>query len=623
MSSSILLSPLTIRKTTLRNRIMLPSMVTHYCAVNGEVSERLIAYHAERAHGGVGLNILESTSVDDTGKSYWPGVSIASDHFIKGLRRLTDAIHAHGGKAGIQLNHAGRLAQPAVSGHPRQLVSYIPGLTTYDEIHVMDEDDIERVIGSFCSAAERAAEAGFDVVEIHGAHGYLLSQFMSPLFNRREDAYGGSFEKRMRVSVEVIRGIRKRLGPDFPLFFRCSVEEYLPGGITLELARDIARTVADNGIDLFNVSVGLGETNRFTGPPPCLPKGWNADRAAAIKEALGDRALVGVAGRIIDLLAVFALLAGTATTFSVATPLMAAILGDLLHFTVSQTAVNIVILLLTCAVYTYSLLHGFKGIGILAKVCIYLFFGLLAFVLLFGGETRYIIETGFTSLGRMVQNFIGLSTFTDPLRTSNFPQNWTIYYWAYWMVWCVAAPFFIGSISRGRTVRQTILGGYAFGVGSTIISFIILGNYSMGMQVTGRADFIRQYAETGDLYGMIVGIIKTLPGAPVIMVAVLVTMIAFYATSFDSIALTASCYSYHTLKDGELPHKAIQLMWCILLILLPIALLFAESSMSNLQSVSIVAAGPIAIVILLIAASFLKDGKSYLRELASPAESEK
>ena len=351
-------------------------------------------------------------------------------------------------------------------------------------------------------------------------------------------------------------------------------------------------------------------------------KGSRQKYSEACRPILG-RHTDGLAGRIIDLLAVFALLAGTATTFSVATPLMAAILGDLLHFTVSQTAVNIVILLLTCAVYTYSLLHGFKGIGILAKVCIYLFFGLLAFVLLFGGETRYIIETGFTSLGRMVQNFIGLSTFTDPLRTSNFPQNWTIYYWAYWMVWCVAAPFFIGSISRGRTVRQTILGGYAFGVGSTIISFIILGNYSMGMQVTGRADFIRQYAETGDLYGMIVGIIKTLPGAPVIMVAVLVTMIAFYATSFDYIALTASCYSYHTLKDGELPHKAIQLMWCILLILLPIALLFAESSMSNLQSVSIVAAGPIAIVILLIAASFLKDGKSYLRELASPAESEK
>ena len=108
----------------------------------------------------------------------------------------------------------------------------------------------------------------------------------------------------------------------------------------------------------------------------------------------------------------------------------------------------------------------------------------------------------------------------------------------------------------------------------------------MGMQVTEKADFIKQYLDNGDLYVMIVSIIKTLPCAPVIMVIVLLTMIAFYATSFDSIALTASCYSYHTLEDGEQPNKGIQLMWCILLILLPIALLFAESSMSNLQSVS-------------------------------------
>ena len=236
-------------------------------------------------------------------------------------------------------------------------------------------------------------------------------------------------------------------------------------------------------------------------------------------------------------------------------------------------------------------------------------------MLLFGGETRYIIETGFSSLGRMIQNFVELSTFTDPQRTSNFPQNWTIYYWAYWMVWCVAAPFFIGSISRGRTVRQTILGGYVFGVGSTLVSFIVLGNYSMGMQVSGIADFIAQYNETGDLYGMIVSIIQTIPGAPVIMAVVLVAMIAFYATSFDSIALTASCYSYHTLEEGQQPKKIIQLMWCVLLILLPIALLFAESSMNNLQSVSIVAAFPIGIVIVLIAVSFLKDAKNYMEEL--------
>lgn len=321
----------------------------------------------------------------------------------------------------------------------------------------------------------------------------------------------------------------------------------------------------------------------------------------------------GWAGRIIDLLAVFALLAGTATTFSVATPLMTAIIGELFHVTLSRTTINIVILLITCVVYTYSLLHGFKGISVLANICIYMFFGLIAFVLAFGGEMRYIVETGLSSLGRMVQNFIELSTFTDPLRTSNFPQTWTIYYWAYWMVWCVAAPFFIGSISRGRTVRQTILGGYVFGVGSTLTSFIVLGNYSMGQQMTGKADFIALYNETGDLYGMIVSILKTLPCAPLVMAVVLVTMIAFYATSFDSIALTASCYSYHTLKDGEQPHKGIQLLWCILLILLPIALLFAESSMNNLQSVSIVAAFPIGAVIVLIVASFLKDAKNYMQ----------
>lgn len=322
----------------------------------------------------------------------------------------------------------------------------------------------------------------------------------------------------------------------------------------------------------------------------------------------------GWAGRIIDLLAVFALLAGTATTFSVATPLMTTIIRELFHIEISRTLINIVILLITCAIYTYSLLHGFKGISFLANMCIYMFLGLILYVLLFGGQTRYIIETGFSSMGKLLQNFIELSTFTDPLRKSNFPQNWTIYYWAYWMVWCVAAPFFIGNISKGRTIRQTILGGYVFGVGSTVVSFIVLGNYSMGMQLKGIVDFIGQYQENGDLYGMIVSIIKTLPGAPVIMVLVLVTMIAFYATSFDSIALTASCYSYHTLKEGEQPGKLVQFMWCILLILLPIALLFAESSMNNLQSVSIIAAFPIGIVILMITASFLRDAGKYLKE---------
>lgn len=319
----------------------------------------------------------------------------------------------------------------------------------------------------------------------------------------------------------------------------------------------------------------------------------------------------GLGGRLIDLLAVFALLAGTATTFSLATPLMASVINELFHVDLNRTAVTIVILLVTCIIYTYSLLHGFKGINYLAKTCIYMFFGLLCFVLLCGGETKYIIETGFAALGRMLQNFMELATCTDPQRVTSFPQNWTIFYWAYWMVWCVATPFFIGNISEGRTIRQTILGGYIFGTGSTIVSFIILGNYSLGLQVSGQADFVAMYEQTGDLYQIIISIINTMPGAPFVLLLLLLTMIAFYATSFDSIAFIGSCYSYHKLENGQMPHKLVELMWCILLILLPAALSFSESSMNNLQSVSIIAAFPIGIVMILIIVSFLKDAGRY------------
>ena len=322
----------------------------------------------------------------------------------------------------------------------------------------------------------------------------------------------------------------------------------------------------------------------------------------------------GILGRVIDMFALFALLAGTATTFSVATPLLASIAIQLFHINVSRTVVTIIILLITCAVYTYAVLHGFKGISIMAKICIYLLFGLLIFVLLVGGQGRFIIENGFQSLGKMTQNFIELATYTDPGRSNNFPQDWTIYYWAYWMVWCIAAPFFIGNISRGRTIKQTILGGYVFGVGSTIVSFIVLGNYSLGLQSSGAADFIAQYEASGDLYELIINIINTMPCAPFILILTLVCMITFYATSFDSIAYTAACYSYKELKEDEKPHNLMSLLWCLLLIVLPVALVFSESSMSNIQSISIISAFPIGIIMILMIWSLFRDMKKYLEE---------
>ena len=331
----------------------------------------------------------------------------------------------------------------------------------------------------------------------------------------------------------------------------------------------------------------------------------------ACRAVIGDHA-DRFLGRFIDLFALFALLAGTATTFSVATPLMASILVRLFGLRLSRTAITIIILLITCAVYTYAVLHGFKGIGFLAKLCIYLFFGLLAFVLLAGGQTRFILEYGFQSLGKMFQNFFELCTYTDPGRENFFPQDWTIYYWAYWMVWCIAAPFFIGSISRGRTVRQVILGGYLFGVGSTIISFIVLGNYSLGLQTAGAHDFIAQYAGSGDLYALILSVVDTMPFPTFVLVLTFLCMVAFYATSFDSIAYTAACYSYRSLGEDEHPHALIELLWCILLIVLPIALVFSESSMNNIQSVSIISAFPIGLIMIVMVWSFLKDAGRYL-----------
>lgn len=321
----------------------------------------------------------------------------------------------------------------------------------------------------------------------------------------------------------------------------------------------------------------------------------------------------GLGGKLIDLIAVFALLAGTATTFSLATPLLSLAISKVSGLPDSRL-LTIGILVIICIVYTVTVYFGMKGIAKLAASCTWLFFGLLLYVLIGGGEARYTIETGITAVGNLVQNFIGLSTWTDALRTSSFPQRWTIFYWAYWMVWCVATPFFIGTISKGRTIKQTILGGYLFGLSGTFTSFIILGNYSLALQTKGLLDVIGIYNSTDNLYQTILAIFDTLPFAKLGLILLAVTMIAFYATSFDALTLVASSYSYKELPEDAEPDKHVKLFWAVLLMLFPIALIFSENSMANLQTVSIIAAFPIGIIILLIIFSFFKDAKEYLKQ---------
>lgn len=332
----------------------------------------------------------------------------------------------------------------------------------------------------------------------------------------------------------------------------------------------------------------------------------------ACRPLLGNKVDGGI-GRVIDLVAILAMLAGIATTFSLATPLLSAATSQILGID-DSIGLTIFILIVIAIIYTLAVWFGMKGISKMAKWCMYSFFIFLAYVLFLGGETRYILETGFQSIGNLVQNFVGLSTTIDPLRETSFPQNWTLYYWAYWMAWTIGTPFFIGLISKGRTIKNTILGGYGWALAGTFTSFIILGNYGLAQQMKHGLDVVGLIDAGGTYYEAILMILKTLPLPTIALILLVITMVMFYATSFDTLTLIASSYSYKRIDPNEEPHKAIRTLWAVIFILFPIGLIFSENSMYGLQSVSIIAAFPIGIIIVMMIWSFFKDANSYLRQ---------
>ncbi len=331
----------------------------------------------------------------------------------------------------------------------------------------------------------------------------------------------------------------------------------------------------------------------------------------ACRLLLGDR-VDGVLGKIIDVIAVFAIVCATATTFSLATPLLTKALGTVCGFEVT-TVITITVLLLICTIYTITVLFGVTGISKLASICSYLFFGIVFYFLFLGGETRYILETGFQSLGNLTQNFIGMATYMDPLRENQFPQNWTVYYWAYWLVWCVATPFFIALISKGRTIRNTVFGSFGWGLAGTYTSFIILGNYGLAQQMKHGLDITGFIGNGGEMYQAILMIFDTLPLPVVALMLLVVTMIAFYSTTLDGITYVTSSYSYKHISADEEPSRKIRGFWAVLLIFLPIGLLFAENSLYSLQGVTIIAAFPVGILLVMIVWSFFKDCRNYLQ----------
>lgn len=325
----------------------------------------------------------------------------------------------------------------------------------------------------------------------------------------------------------------------------------------------------------------------------------------ACRPLLGER-VDGPLGTVINFIAIFALICGTATTFSLTTPLIADIVVKMTGFT-GTTLISVVVLLVIAGLYTMNVLLGLKGVERAAKYCTYLFIALLLYFLIGGGQLRYTLENGFSSVGTMSQNFISMATRTDPLRLNSFPQKWTIYYWAYWMVWAVATPFFIAKISKGRTIKSLVLGGYGWGLAGTFSSFIIMGSYGMYLQLTHKLDTIRFLSNGGTYSDAIIRIFHTLPLSQVGLVLLAVTMVAFYIAVFDSITMVVSSYSYREISVDEEPERKIRVIWSIIFIILPMALIFNGSSLANLQTISIIAALPMGIIIIMVIASFFKE----------------
>ena len=294
MSYNQFLSPGKIGTMTLKNRSIFPPMGTHFVD-DGFVTDQMIAYQARRAEGGCAMNIIEIASVHYTSSGKLI-LGIHDDKFLPGLTRLATAIKDAGARACIQLWHGGRQHSGLEFGGQCWGPSAEPCPLTQEIPHVMTTDEIKEIIASYGDAALRAKKAGFDAVEIHGAHGYMIDCFLNAYSNTRTDEYGGDLEQRARFGREVIRDIRSKVGADFPIIMRMSAKENVPGGITLEDGIAAAKLYASEGIDALDISQGCYGAMPYTVPPYYLPERVNVYNASQIKENVDIPVIV--AGKI-------------------------------------------------------------------------------------------------------------------------------------------------------------------------------------------------------------------------------------------------------------------------------------------------------------------------------------
>ena len=280
-----LFSPFTLKGRTIKNRCVVPPMVSNFCNHDGTATERFIAYHEAKARGGFGMIITEDFAIDPRGKGFVDIPGLYNDDQSPGFAEFTKRIHKYDVVLIAQIYHCGRQTSSAViDGKEVWAPSAIPCPFSPDMPHEMTIEEIKKTISQYGDTARRAEAAGFDGIEVHGAHGYLIAQFMSPYSNKRTDEYGGNLINRMRFALEVVNDIRSKVSPNFIVGYRISADEFVAGGRTIEDTKAIIPYLEKAGIDYVHATAGVYRSFEAQIPSMYGRHGWIGDLAAEIKK---------------------------------------------------------------------------------------------------------------------------------------------------------------------------------------------------------------------------------------------------------------------------------------------------------------------------------------------------
>jgi 2,4-dienoyl-CoA reductase-like NADH-dependent reductase (Old Yellow Enzyme family)/thioredoxin reductase len=281
-----LFSPFTIKNCYLKNRIVMPGLASFLVEDDGAFTDRTIEHYRLRAAGGPAMVIMEACAVSPEGIVSPHQARIYDDKFMSGLSRIAEVIRSEGAVPGIQLHHGGRQTSARVIKQKPVAPSNLPCPAIRGDVEPLTTGGIQEIVHKFADAASRAIEAGFELIEMHGAHGYLINQFLSRFSNIREDEYGGDITGRTKFARDIIEEVRERVGDEFPLSFKISAQEFVPNGITVEESIEILKLLVKAGMDVVQVSAGNDATPEWISQPMFMEKACLADSAASVKKEL-------------------------------------------------------------------------------------------------------------------------------------------------------------------------------------------------------------------------------------------------------------------------------------------------------------------------------------------------